>query len=65
METGPSGARVVTASFDKTARLWPHYRTTDELFEHARDIVERLQPLTEVEKCAYYLKTEGCDAARQ
>ena len=60
----PDGTQVVTASQDGTARLWPHFRTISELVAHARDIVDRLQPMTEAEKCAYYLKTEGCDAIR-
>ncbi len=56
----PGGTRIVTASDDDTARLWPHYQTMDELYEHAHQIVEQLQPLSEQEKCAYYLRREGC-----
>lgn len=60
----PDSTRVVTASFDGTARLWPHYGDADALFHHARDIVDRLLPLTDAEKCTYYMNTEGCDDAR-
>jgi WD40 repeat protein len=60
----PDGARVVTASDDRTARLWQHYSTASELYEHAREIVDRLEPLTDWEKCAYYLITEGCEHKR-
>lgn len=56
----PDGTRVLTASEDATARIWPQYKTKDDLFEHASKIVEQLQPLTLAEKCEFYLKPDGC-----
>ena len=37
----PDGARVVTASDDRTARIWPVFPTTSALIAYARGIVPR------------------------
>jgi WD40 repeat protein len=37
----PDGARVVTASGDKTARIWRVYRSTDELVQAAKSRMRR------------------------
>lgn len=57
----PNGREVVTASDDHTVRLWPIYPTVDDLMNHAQEVVDHLQPLTDTERCAYYLTAEGCD----
>lgn len=57
----PDGRRILTASHDGTVQLWPHYGSMDELYEHARDVVDHLQPLTDEEACAYQLRIEGCE----
>jgi WD40 repeat protein len=37
----PDGARVVTASDDRTARIWPVFPTTSALIDYARSIAPR------------------------
>ncbi len=60
----PDGTQILSISGNKVARLWHHYRTMEELYEHASKVVEKLQPLTEEEKCEYYLKANGCGSMR-
>jgi WD40 repeat protein len=37
----PDGKRIVTASFDKTARLWDIFADTQEFVSHAKAAVPR------------------------
>ena len=49
----PDGTRVVTASDDKTARLWRNFRTTQELVDRACLILPR--PLTPKQRERFFL----------
>ncbi len=53
----PDGSRIVTASLDKTARLWPNYPTTQSLIDYARCIVPR--QLTDDERERFFLEPES------
>ncbi len=52
----PDGRRVVTASWDKTARLWSVLPAGQELIDHARAIVPR--ELSAEEKKRFFLTTD-------
>jgi hypothetical protein len=52
----PDGARVVTASADKTAGLWDVFPTTQALVDHAKRVVPRC--LTQVQLRQFYLPDE-------
>ncbi len=58
----PDGQRILTASWDRTARLWPHFSDPQALIDHAGKIIARLQPLTKAERCQFYLDSDGCKA---
>ena len=51
------GSRIVTASHDKTARLWPNYPTTQSLIDYARCIVPR--QLAKEERERFFLEPES------
>jgi predicted ATPase with chaperone activity len=48
-----AGARVLTASSDKTARIWRVFRTVADLAEHARAIIPRT--LTQEQRKQFFL----------
>jgi WD40 repeat protein len=50
----PDGTRVVTASWDRTARTWRVFRTTQELISYARSIVPR--QLTPEQRKQFFLE---------
>ncbi len=52
----PDGAEVVTASSDRTARIWRVFRTTQELIDYARNIVPR--QLTPEQRKQFFLEAE-------
>ena len=49
----PDGKRIVTASFDKTARLWEIFADTQEFVSHAKAAVPRC--LTAAQRNAFFL----------
>ncbi len=53
----PDGSRIVTASLDKTARLWPNYPTSQSPIDCARCIVPR--QLTDDERERFFLEPES------
>jgi hypothetical protein len=52
----PDGKRIVTASFDKTARLWEIFADTQEFVSHAKAAVPRC--LTAAQRNAFLLPPE-------
>ncbi len=60
----PDDSRILTASRDGTVIVWPHYRTDDMLVRHAQELVERLAPLSQRERCEYGIEVEGCEDSR-
>ena len=54
------GDWIVTASRDHTARVWRHFRTMQELWDHADRIVDLLEPLSLEEECEYNLRVDYC-----
>ena len=52
----PDGKRIVTASGDKTARVWEVFANTQELVSHAKSAIPRC--LTRVQRKAFFLPPE-------
>ena len=52
----PDGTRVVTASFDKTAKIWRVFPTTQALIDYAQSIVPR--QLTPEQRKQFFLEAE-------
>ena len=52
----PDGKRIVTASDDKTARLWEIFADTQELVSHAKAGIPRC--LTTAQRNAFFLPPE-------
>jgi len=52
----PDGKRMVTASDDKTARVWKIFANTQELVSHAKAAV--LRCLTPAQRKAFFLPPE-------
>ena len=52
----PDGKRVVTASADKTARLWIVFANTQEIVSHAKSVTSRC--LTDPQRKTFVLSTE-------
>jgi WD40 repeat protein len=52
----PDGSKVVTASYDRSARIWRVFRTTQELIDYARSIVPR--QLTPEQRKQFFLEAE-------
>jgi WD40 repeat protein len=50
----PDGAKVVTASDDRTARIWRVFGSTQELIDYARSIVPR--QLTPEQRKQFFLE---------
>jgi WD40 repeat protein len=50
----PNNQSVATISLDGDIRLWPLFRNTDELIQHARQLVPRA--LSDAQKKTYYLE---------
>jgi hypothetical protein len=53
---GPDGKRIVTASADKTARLWEIFANAQELVSHAKAAIPRC--LTAVQRNEFFLPPE-------
>src|SRR5262245_55244624 len=52
----PDGKRILTASADKTARLWKIFANTQELVSHAKGGIPRC--LTSVQHITFFLPPE-------
>ena len=53
----PDGHKIVTTSGDKIVRVFNVYPTTQDLIDHARDVVPR--ELTPCERKRFFLPVEG------
>ena len=59
----PEGAHIASASADHTVWIWPNYTSYDKLYDAAREVVDRIQPLTDEESCLYRIGLEDCEHA--
>ncbi len=58
----PDGRRIVTWSNESQLQVWPALTPIEELVKRASKIVNRLRPLSRIDRCQTYIDTTGCDA---